>query len=104
MGKSKTNIVKTTTWSAGPGCHGGCGVLAHIKDNKYEIKDANGLWGLGIPETLKRLTATHGKNSRAICIGPAGENLVKFAAIMNDHGMRCFSASSWLGANIVSRG
>jgi len=34
MGKSKTNIVKTTTWSAGPGCHGGCGVLAHIKDNK----------------------------------------------------------------------
>ena len=34
MEKSKTRIVKTTTWSAGPGCHGGCGVLAHIKDNK----------------------------------------------------------------------
>ena len=27
-----TKIVRTTTWSAGPGCHGGCGVLAHIKD------------------------------------------------------------------------
>jgi anaerobic selenocysteine-containing dehydrogenase len=27
-------IVKTTTWSAGPGCHGGCGVLAHVKDGK----------------------------------------------------------------------
>jgi len=26
--------VKTTTWSAGPGCHGGCGVIAHIKDGK----------------------------------------------------------------------
>ncbi len=25
---------RTTTWSAGPGCHGGCGVIAHIKDNK----------------------------------------------------------------------
>lgn len=31
---SQTKIVRTTTWSAGPGCHGGCGVLAHIKDNK----------------------------------------------------------------------
>jgi len=29
-----TRIVRTTTWSAGPGCHGGCGVLAHIKDGK----------------------------------------------------------------------
>lgn len=27
-------IVSTTTWSAGPGCHGGCGVLAHIQDGK----------------------------------------------------------------------
>ena len=27
-------IVRTTTWSAGPGCHGGCGVLAHIADGK----------------------------------------------------------------------
>ncbi len=25
---------RTTTWSAGPGCHGGCGVIAHIKDGK----------------------------------------------------------------------
>ncbi len=31
---SETKIVRTTTWSAGPGCHGGCGVLAHIKDGK----------------------------------------------------------------------
>ncbi len=30
----KTTIVKTTTWSAGPGCHGGCGVQAHIRDGK----------------------------------------------------------------------
>lgn len=30
----ETKILKTTTWSAGPGCHGGCGVLAHIKDGK----------------------------------------------------------------------
>ncbi len=34
MSNSGSNIVRTTTWSAGPGCHGGCGVLAHIKDGK----------------------------------------------------------------------
>ncbi len=34
MKKDDVEIVRTTTWSAGPGCHGGCGVLAHIKDNK----------------------------------------------------------------------
>jgi len=34
MPESKTRIVRTTTWSPGPGCHGGCGVLAHIRDGK----------------------------------------------------------------------
>ncbi|MFC2038816.1 molybdopterin-dependent oxidoreductase [Chloroflexota bacterium] len=35
MAKGKNReIVRTTTWSAGPGCHGGCGVLAHIEDGK----------------------------------------------------------------------
>ncbi len=31
---STTRIVRTTSWSAGPGCHGTCGVLAHIKNGK----------------------------------------------------------------------
>lgn len=34
MTSSKTKVYKTTTWSPGPGCHGGCGVLAHVKDGK----------------------------------------------------------------------
>ena len=34
MDNTNENIIRTTTWSAGPGCHGGCGVLAHIKDGK----------------------------------------------------------------------
>ncbi len=34
MKESEVKIVKTTTWSPGPGCHGGCGVLAHIKDGR----------------------------------------------------------------------
>ncbi len=34
MKQGKREILRTTTWSAGPGCHGGCGVLAHIEDGK----------------------------------------------------------------------
>jgi anaerobic selenocysteine-containing dehydrogenase len=34
MKPEKRTIVRTTTWSAGPGCHGGCGVLAHIEDGR----------------------------------------------------------------------
>jgi anaerobic selenocysteine-containing dehydrogenase len=34
MKRENRKIVHTTTWSAGPGCHGGCGVLAHIEGGK----------------------------------------------------------------------
>ena len=34
MKQKDTHVIRTTTWSAGPGCHGGCGVLAHIRDGK----------------------------------------------------------------------
>jgi len=34
MKPKNVHVVKTTTWSAGPGCHGGCGVLAHVADGK----------------------------------------------------------------------
>ena len=49
MSTSDTSIVKTTTWSAGPGCHGGCGVLAHIKDGKlHKIEgDPDHPWNQG---------------------------------------------------------
>lgn len=36
MKGKKVEIVRTTTWSAGPGCHGGCGVLAYIEDGKLK--------------------------------------------------------------------
>ena len=41
--------IKTTTWSPGPGCHGGCGVLAHIKDGKlHKIEgDPDHPWNQG---------------------------------------------------------
>ncbi|MBU2499122.1 MAG: molybdopterin-dependent oxidoreductase [Proteobacteria bacterium] len=41
MSRKGAQIVPTTTWSAGPGCHGGCGVLAHIKDGKLVKLEGN---------------------------------------------------------------
>jgi anaerobic selenocysteine-containing dehydrogenase len=34
MSPNNVKILKTTSWSAGPGCHGGCGVLAYVRDGK----------------------------------------------------------------------
>ncbi len=44
-----TEIVRTTVWSAGPGCHGTCGVLAHIKKGRLtKIEgDADHPWNQG---------------------------------------------------------
>ena len=58
-----------------------------IDDDKIEIKDASSLWGLGTFETQERILEELGDNSYKIaCIGQAGENLVKFASIINDNG------------------
>ena len=56
-----------------------------IYDDQVEIRDASELWGQGVNYTedhLRRMTGIPGL--RISCIGPAGENLVKFACIMND--------------------
>jgi anaerobic selenocysteine-containing dehydrogenase len=44
-----TEIIQTTSWSAGPGCHGTCGVLAHIKNGKLDKieGDPNHPWNQG---------------------------------------------------------
>ena len=34
MKQGERKIVRTTTWSAGPGCHGGCGAKVHVKDGR----------------------------------------------------------------------
>ncbi|HDZ35816.1 MAG TPA: aldehyde ferredoxin oxidoreductase [Thermococcus sp.] len=60
-------------------------VYIYIKDDHVEIRDASHLWGKVVSETEEALRKEIGSNKvRIASIGPAGENLVKFAAIMND--------------------
>ena len=59
-------------------------VFLKIENGKPELCDADHLWGKIVPETEDRLKEDLGKNFTIASIGPAGENLVKFAAIMNN--------------------
>ncbi|GCC10800.1 putative oxidoreductase YdhV [archaeon] len=59
-------------------------VYLELKDGSVEIKDASDLWGKTTFDTTKILTERMGGKSSVACIGPAGENLVLFANIMND--------------------
>ena len=54
-----------------------------VEDDKVEIKDAADLWGKDCYETASILKERHGGKVDVLEIGQAGENLVKFANIMN---------------------
>jgi aldehyde:ferredoxin oxidoreductase len=58
-------------------------VYIEIKQGAAEIKDAAPLWGRTVPEVTEALGQDKNKRS-VLCIGPAGENRVRIAAIMND--------------------
>ncbi|MFW9888446.1 MAG: aldehyde ferredoxin oxidoreductase family protein [Candidatus Thorarchaeota archaeon] len=57
--------------------------VVHINEGEAEIAPAEELWGMKTDRVQKALKKKLGR-VRVACIGPAGENLVKFAAIMTD--------------------
>lgn len=58
-------------------------VSLYIEDDKVEIRDASHLWGLGTNETVKKLRSGEVPSDAGIaCIGPAGENLVRYGCIV----------------------
>lgn len=60
-------------------------VYLWITDDKVEIRDATHLWGHDTHYTTDAILSELGdKNIKVACIGPAGENLVKFACVIND--------------------
>jgi len=62
-------------------------VYLWVSDKEVEIRDAAGLWGRDAFETEDLLREKTGdKRVRVMSIGQAGENLVKYAAIVNDRG------------------
>jgi aldehyde:ferredoxin oxidoreductase len=55
-----------------------------VSDEGIQIKDASDLWGKNTDETTDLLLEREGSRASVACIGPAGENLVRYAAIINE--------------------
>jgi aldehyde:ferredoxin oxidoreductase len=71
-----------------------------IENGKAELKDAKGLHALETEETISRLKEQHGSDARVVCIGPAGENLVRFAIARTEQGS---TLSNGMGAVMGSK-
>ncbi|MHA2039303.1 MAG: aldehyde ferredoxin oxidoreductase family protein [Promethearchaeota archaeon] len=54
------------------------------EDGNAELKDASHLWGKNTSETTRLIKKDLGDKFNVACIGIGGENLVKYAAVMND--------------------
>ncbi|HDN02272.1 MAG TPA: aldehyde ferredoxin oxidoreductase [Candidatus Bathyarchaeota archaeon] len=59
-------------------------VYIMIVDGEAEIRDASDLWGLDTWETEDRIRESTSPGVKVACIGPAGENLVRYAGIVNE--------------------
>ncbi|MEM3479254.1 MAG: aldehyde ferredoxin oxidoreductase family protein [Candidatus Bathyarchaeia archaeon] len=57
-----------------------------IDDEDVRLEHAESIWGLGCLDTEEVLKKDLGGDFRVACIGPAGERLVRFAAIISDEG------------------
>ena len=77
-------------------------VYLYIKDGKVVIKDATHLWGKDTGETQRIIKEELADDRVRIAqIGPAGENLVRFANIVNE--LKHFNGRNGLGAVMGSK-
>ncbi|PKN91182.1 MAG: aldehyde ferredoxin oxidoreductase [Chloroflexi bacterium HGW-Chloroflexi-6] len=84
-------------------------VYVYIHEDQFEILDAGEVWGKGVHDTIKHFKEKYGeKDLTVITIGPAGENLVKFACWINENdrasgrgGTGCVGGSKNLKAIVI---
>ncbi|MEA1960447.1 MAG: aldehyde ferredoxin oxidoreductase family protein [Bacillota bacterium] len=60
-------------------------VYLWIHNKEITLRSAEELWGKDVVATTDFIKSATGEETRVACIGPAGENLVKYACIMNDY-------------------
>ncbi|MFC6716739.1 aldehyde ferredoxin oxidoreductase family protein [Natrialbaceae archaeon GCM10025810] len=87
-------------------------VYLYVEDGEVELRDASHLWGKGVHETKETIEeevdGSYGKNLSIMAIGPGGENLVRYACIVNEDdrasgrgGVGCVAGSKNLKAVVV---
>jgi len=57
-------------------------VYLSLSPGQWQLHLADTLWGQGVRATTHALKEKHGTDVEVMCIGPAGERLVRFAAVM----------------------
>ena len=75
--------------------------IIKIQNSSIEFIDAANIWGKTTNETERILNQNLGNDFSFACIGPAGENLVRFAGIKNDGGR--MAARTGVGAVMGSK-
>jgi len=58
-------------------------VVVEVRNGKARIVEAADLWGLGAREVQLALKERMGQEAQMLAIGPAGENLVRFATVQH---------------------
>jgi len=76
-------------------------VFLRVEEGSVSIVDARELWGLDVHATQDALSARFGPLAETICIGPAGENMVRFACVMT--GVKNAAARGGMGAVMGSK-
>lgn len=84
-------------------------VYLYVADGEVEIRDASDVWGKGVHDTVRHFRQMYGeKDLTVMAIGQAGENLVRFAAWLNEDdrasgrgGTGCVGGSKNLKAVVV---
>jgi aldehyde:ferredoxin oxidoreductase len=82
-----------------------------VENGEVKLEDASEVWGKGVHDTVKAMRGKYGeKDLSVMAIGQAGENLSRFACIVNEHdrasgrgGTGCVAGSKNL-KGIVVRG
>ncbi|AMM41154.1 aldehyde:ferredoxin oxidoreductase [Candidatus Desulfofervidus auxilii] len=84
-------------------------IYIHLDNGGIRIEDAKDLWGKSTKETNTILKRRYGPSSQSISIGIAGENLVRFACIINRKknaagrtGLGCLMGAKKIKAIVVS--
>lgn len=55
-----------------------------IDDDNVELRDATDLWGLDTKETQKKIEEQTADDFSSLCIGPGGEQMVRYACVVHD--------------------
>jgi aldehyde:ferredoxin oxidoreductase len=90
-------------------------VYALVEDGEVELRDASHLWGQGVHDTVDQIDeeveGSVGKNVSVMAVGPAGENEVRYACVVNEDdrasgrgGTGCVMGNKGLKAVVVRSG